>query len=69
MVVTPGKGFEGSWTVLGNMDARSVRFKNRLVVLSDLILGTWIMGATPKKTASHILTVTKIVSVVIGPAL
>lgn len=46
-----------------DMDVMSVHFRNRLVVLSNLIMGTGIMGATPKKTASHFITVTKIVSV------
>lgn len=46
------------------MDVTSVRFRNRLVALSDLIMATGIMSATPKKTASHIITVTKIVTVI-----
>lgn len=62
-LVTLGKGFDSSWTVCSNVDVMSVRFRNRLAVLSDLIMGTGIMGATPKKTASHIITMTKIVSV------
>lgn len=45
------------------MDVMSVHFRNKLVVLSNLIMGTGIMGVTPKKTASHFITVTKIVSV------
>lgn len=42
----------------GDRDVMSVHFRSMLVVLSDPMMAAGIMGATPKKTASHIMMVT-----------